>query len=151
MRFARHRLSPIVAVIEFILPGNKSSKRTIKAFLDKAVELLGGGISLVVIDLFPPTPRDPSGIYPVNWDELSSEPCEPGPADRPLTIASDEAGGGLTAYVDPVAVGELLPESPLFLAPGRFVEIPLEPTYMASWALTPKAIRDLVAPPSPAS
>ena len=38
-------------------------------------------------------------------------------------------------------------EIPLFLAPGWYVNVPLEQTYAASWDVTPKPIRDLVAPP----
>jgi hypothetical protein len=40
-----------------------------------------------------------------------------------------------------------LPDEPLFLAPGWYVNVPLEKTYEASWDVTPKPIRDLVAPP----
>jgi hypothetical protein len=78
-------------------------------------------------------------------------PFEPRPADKPLMVASYDAGNGLTAYVDPVAVGDPWPDAPVFLAPGWYVNIPLEPTYMASWEVTPKAIRDLVAPLRPAA
>ena len=54
---------------------------------------------------------------------------------------------GLTAYVDALAVGDPLRDAPLFLAPGWYVNVPLERTYTASWGVTPKPIRDLVAPP----
>ena len=43
----------------------------------------------------------------------------------------------LTAYVDSLAVGDPLPDAPLFLAPGWYVNVPLEQTYMASWDVTP--------------
>jgi len=43
-----------------------------------------------------------------------------------------------------VAVGDLLPDAPLFLAPGWYVNIPLEATYRTSWETTPKPIRNLV-------
>ena len=32
------------------------------------------------------------------------------------------------------------------LAPGWYVNVPLEQTYMSSWDVAPKPIRDLVAP-----
>jgi len=57
-----------------------------------------------------------------------------------------DGGNGLTAYVDPVAVGDPLPDVPVFLAPGWYVNLPLEQTYLASWEVTPKPIRDLLAP-----
>lgn len=142
----RHQLGPVVAIIEVISPGNKDSKHAIRSFRAKAVEFLRNGINLVLIDLFPPTPRDPDGIHQVIWDELSGSPFEARPANKPLTVAAYDAGENLTAYVDPVAVGDLLPDAPLFLAPGWYVNIPLEQTYMTSWGLTPPPIRELVAP-----
>ena len=39
-------------------------------------------------------------------------------------------------------------DAPLFLlVPGSYVNVPLEQTYTASWGVSPKPIRDLVAPP----
>jgi hypothetical protein len=52
----------------------------------------------------------------------------------------------LTAYVEPLAVGDVLPEVPLFLEPGIYVSLPLEATYQRSWDLLPGVIRELVAP-----
>jgi hypothetical protein len=69
-------------------------------------------------------------------------------ADKLLTVAAYDAGNELTAYVDALAVGDPLPDAPLFLEPGWYVNVPLEQTYMASWDVTPKPIRDLVAPPT---
>ncbi len=137
----RHQLGPVVAVIEVVSPGNKDSRHAMRSFVAKAVEFLSQGVNLVVIDLFPPTPRDPVGIHQVIWGELVGEPSEARPADKPLTVAAYN----LTAYIDPVAVGDPLPDSPLFLAPGWYVNIPLEQTYMASWENTPPPLRDLVA------
>ena len=65
------------------------------------------------------------------------------PADKPLTVVCYDAGDA-TSYLELVAVGDLLPEAPLFLAPGCYVNIPLEATYRTSWEATPKPIRDLV-------
>ena len=55
----RHRLGDLVAVIEIVSPGNKSSKAAIRSFVDKAVQFLHQGVHLLIIDLFPPTPRPP--------------------------------------------------------------------------------------------
>jgi hypothetical protein len=59
------------------------------------------------------------------------------------SIASYDAGNELTAYVDPVAVGDTLPDVPLFLAPGWYINIPLEATYERSWSYCPPSIREL--------
>ena len=64
---------------------------------------------------------------------------------------TDEAAAEMyqpvTAYVDPVAVGDPLPDAHLFLAPGWYVNVPLETTYQASWAETPQPIRERVEKP----
>lgn len=143
----RHPLGHVVAMIEVVSPGNKDSKHAIRSFTTKAADYLRNGINLVVVDLFPPTPRDPDGIHQAIWDELVGEPFEARPADKPLTVAGYDAGEPLTAYVDPVGVGDPLPDAALFLAPGWYVNIPLEATYEVSWNVTPEPIRDLVAPP----
>jgi hypothetical protein len=144
----RNQFGRIVAVVEVISPGNKDSKHAIRSLTQKAVDFLCVGINLLVVDLFPPTPRDPDGIHQAIWDELVGEPFEPRPSDKPLTVASYDAGGELTAYVDPLAVGDLLPDAPLFLSPDRYVNVPLEQTYTARWNVTPQVIRDLVEKPS---
>lgn len=142
----RHRLGHVVAIIEVISPGNKDSKHSLRSFIAKAVEFIRSGIHLLIIDLFPPTPRDPDGIHQSIWDELVGEPFDPRPTDKPLTAAAYDAGNGLTAYVEPLAVGDRLPEMPLFLEPGYYVPTPLEATYQASWNVLPGVIRDLVEP-----
>ena len=144
----RHEYGHVVAIIEVVSPGNRDCAHAIRTFTAKAIEFLRNGVNLVVIDLFPPTPRDPDGIHQVIWRELTDEPFAARPADKPLTVAAYDAGDNLTAYVDPVAVGDLLPDAPLFLAPGWYVNVPLEMTYAASWAETPRLLRDLVQPPA---
>jgi len=49
----------VVAVIEVVSPGNKSSKHAFESFVEKAAELIDRGIHLLILDLFPPGPRDP--------------------------------------------------------------------------------------------
>jgi len=124
-------------------PGNKDGKGAIDSFKAKVVEFLRNGISVVLVDLFPPTRRDLQGIHQLIWDELTGEPFELPPKDKPLTVASYDAGGDITTYVDPVAVGDRLPDAPLSLAPGWYINIPLEQTYERSWSFAPKSIRDL--------
>lgn len=61
----------IIALLELVSPGNKQSRHAIRTFTDKAVEALYRGFHLVIVDLFPPTPRDPSGIHAAIWGEFS--------------------------------------------------------------------------------
>jgi hypothetical protein len=139
----KHRLGQIVAVIEIVSPGNKSSHHALKMFVEKACDLLQKGIHLLIIDLLPPTPRDPQGIHKAIWDTLSDEPLDL-PANKPLRVAAYYAGVPKTAYVDPLAVGDSLPSSPLFLDDGLYVPAPLEATYQKTWRECPSEVRELV-------
>lgn len=139
----KHRLGRIVAVIGVVSPGNKSSQHALRSFVEKAAELLRQGINLLVVDLFPPSPRDPQGIHKAIWDEICEEAFEL-PADKPLTVAAYSAENVKTAYVEPVAVGDPLPSLPIFLADGIYVPAPLEVTYQSTWAKCPEPVREMV-------
>lgn len=132
----RHSRGTVVAVIEIVWPGNKGSRFALRKFVEKSGEFLRHGVHLLVIDLFPPTPRDPAGIHKAIWDEILDEPFEL-PAGKPLTLAAYSAGVPVTAYVEPVAVGDRLPDMPLFLEPSRWLPVPLEETYQTSWTAFP--------------
>jgi hypothetical protein len=58
----RDPLGELRTLIEIVSPGNKDSKHAIRAFVAKTTAFISNGINLLVIDLFPPTPRDPLGI-----------------------------------------------------------------------------------------
>jgi hypothetical protein len=51
------------------------------------------------------------------------------------------------AYVNFVAVGDPLPEMPLFLQPELYVRAPLEATYQATWEVFPAALKPLLERP----
>lgn len=140
----RHEYGAVVAIIEVVSPGNKDSRHAVRAFVEKTTEFLRRGVNLLLIDLFPPTPRDPHGLPRLLWDDLSAVPFDPLPADQPLAVASFDARDGLTAYVDPLAVGDPLPDAPLFLSAGWYVNVPLDSTYLTAWAAVPGPVRDRV-------
>jgi hypothetical protein len=138
-----HRHGEVVAVIEIVSPGNKSSQPAIGAFVRKAADLIWQGIHLLVVDLFPPSERDPQGIHKEIWDEVSPAPFEL-PKDKPLTVAAYHASPTRTAYVEPVAVGDPLPSLPIFLNDYEYVPAPLDETYATSWRVFPKDFKDLL-------
>jgi hypothetical protein len=144
----RHHLGEVVAVIEIVSPGNKDGRDAFESFVRKAVAFLRAGVHLVIVDLFPPTPRDPQGVHKAILDGFKDLPFDP-PPDKPLTLVGYSAGDPLTAYIEPVAVGDPMPDMPLFLTPDEWVPVPLEPTYQATWAVCPEPIRELVEPPPP--
>ena len=135
----------VVAVIEVVSPGNKGSQHAFRSFITKAVEYLDAGVHLLILDLFPPTPRDPQGIHPAIWSQIVDRPFEL-PADRRLTLAAYDAGPVKQAFVEPVTVGDNLPEMPLFLEPGGHIPVPLEPTYQAAWNEVPHRWQQVLVP-----
>jgi hypothetical protein len=136
----RHHLGRIIAVIEIVSPGNKDSRAAIRDFVEKTIEYLKKGVHVLVIDLFPPSPRDPFGIHKVIWDEIDEEPFAL-PEGKDRILASYETGGERAAYIEPVGVGETLPEMPLFLTSFLHIMVPLEPTYLATWNASPEELR----------
>lgn len=145
----RHRHGQIVAVIEIVSPGNKGSTSELRAFVEKASDLIQQGVHLLVVDLFPPTKRDPQGLHKAIWDEFEEEDFTI-PPGKPLTLAAYDAGPIKTAYVEPIGVGDELPEMPLFLEPELYVPVPLEATYQTSWNEFPATLKDLLEPPNSA-
>jgi hypothetical protein len=98
---------------------------------------------VLVVDLFPPGGHDPQGIHKAIWDALEEDDFEL-PADRRMTVAAYDSGPITASYVEPVAVGEILPEMPIFLEPGSYVPAPLESTYQAAWESFPTALKRLL-------
>jgi hypothetical protein len=65
----RRRLSEVVCIIEIVSPGNKSSRAGLRSFVEKTHEFLNAGVNILILDLFPPTSRDPEGIHKAIWDQ----------------------------------------------------------------------------------
>ncbi len=139
----KHHLGRTIAVIEIVSPGNKDSRAALRDFVNKTIDFLRAGIHMLIIDLFPPTQRDPFGIHKVIWDEILEEDFA-FPAGKDRILASYETGGVRGAYVEPVGVGDDLPDMPLFLANDFHVLVPLEPTYRAAWDASPEEFREAV-------
>lgn len=145
----RYRDGEPVAVIEIVSPGNKASVHALSTFVEKSAELIGEGVHLLVIDLFPPSRRDPQGIHKAIWDGFIEEDFQL-PADQPLTLASYEAQPDPTAYVETIAVGDVLPDMPIFLKPGYYVPAPLEASYRRTWdEFFPAPFRRMLETPTP--
>jgi len=132
-----------VAVIEIISPGNKDSRAALRDFVEKTLDLLRAGIHVLIVDLFPPTPRDPCGIHKAVWDEIEEEDFA-FPEGKDRVLVSYETGAQRVAYIEPVAVGDELPDMPLFLTSDLHIMVPLESTYRATWEATPQEMRTAV-------
>ena len=70
-----HRL---IALIEIISPGNKDRTRHVDELVDKAASALERGVHVLLLDVFPPGPHDPSG---------STAPCSK-PCNRHPSLMS---------------------------------------------------------------
>ena len=130
----------LVAVIEIVSPGNKNNTNGLKTFVRKAEKLLQRGVHLLIVDLFPPSVRDPHGIHKAIWDQFEEEPFDL-PPDQPLTLAAYVGGSEKAAYVENVAVGDRLPDMPIFLTPDHYVLCPLEASYQVTWGVFPSALK----------
>ncbi len=113
------------------------------AGLFQAVDFVRGRVNMLVIDLLPPTHRDPQGIHKAIWDEIDKQPFEL-PTVKGLTLVSYSAGIETVAYVEPIAVGDPLPDLPLFLEPEIYIPAPLDATYQTTWSACPSALKDAV-------
>lgn len=132
----------VVAVIEIVSPGNKHSKAEIERFIAKCSDCFDSGIHLMVIDLFPPSPRDPKGLHNLIWEGVDSYNYIP-PAGRDRTVFSYDSEVQ-TAYLESFAVGMPLPTMPLFLRSPLYVNVPLEETYQATWGTLPAALQRMI-------
>lgn len=95
---------------------------------------------LLIVDLFPPSKRDPEGIHQAIWDEIDGAAFKL-PPKQPLTLAAYVAGLPITARIEPVGVGEPMPDMPAYLDEQHSVPVPLEATYMATWMTYPEEMR----------
>lgn len=139
-----------VAVIELVSRGNKSDREDYQSFVGKAADLIEGGVHLLVIDPFAPPKHAPVGLHAAIWAKVArprrGKPPFVPPADRPLLAASYCASSArVTAAVQPFAVGDPVPDIPLYLtADEEYVTIPLEATYAAAWPEVPRFLRDVL-------
>lgn len=144
---SRHQ---VVAMVEIVSPGNKNNRNGLNAFVGKAREALAAGIHLLLVDLFPPSSRDPQGIHREVWGEDCGADYAL-PENQPLTCVAYVAGPAAEAFIEFVGVGDILPEMPLFLTPEMYVPVPLAPTYQAAWQDLPAYWRDVLTASRPMS
>jgi hypothetical protein len=139
----------MVAVLEVVSPGNKASRHAFRAMVEKACELLERRVHLLIVDPLPPGRRDPNGIHAAIWEEVQDEPFVL-PKDKPLTLAAYECDLTTRAYIEVIAVGDRLPDMPLYLEPNAYVAVPLEATYQTAYEAMPwrwRTVLEATPPP----
>ena len=138
----------VIAIIEIVSSGNKSNQTDAAAFINKASQLILAGIHLLIVDLYPPNPRAPQGIHRAIWGEGRDGDFAL-PDDKPLTCVSYKGYPGAEVFLEPVAVGDILPTMPLFLSSETYVPIPLERTYNSAWPRVPAFLQEILADDKP--
>ncbi|MBI4606003.1 MAG: DUF4058 family protein [Planctomycetes bacterium] len=133
----------VVAVIELVSRGNKSSRARAEQFIEKDLSFLDRGIHLLVIDLHKPTGPVPNGFH-TKVCELYGEELPRLPEGRPLSAVSYQvlAIGEIRAHVAPLKVCDNLPDMPVFLEPHRFIRPPLESSYGECYRSVPWKFRE---------
>jgi hypothetical protein len=142
---SRHQ---VIAVVEIVSPGNKSSRHAVRAFVEKAEELLRAGVHLLVADLLPPTARDPQGTPKAIWDAFADNDFVL-PSNKPLSLGAFIGGPCPEALIDATAVGAPVPDMPLFLTTDSYVPLPLGATYQSAWEAVPAFWRDVLVAAEP--
>jgi len=137
----KHELGHVISVIELVSPGNKHSKVEMERLVKKSAALIHEGINLLVIDPFPPSPRDPEGIANLIWHEIDVTSSLPFSADRPLVATAFQSNPAPIAHINRFSVGDPIPPMPVFLIQDRYVTLPLEQAYQKVWSALPGPIR----------
>lgn len=132
----------VVALVEIVSPGNKSSRAALRSFVEMTAQLLDQRIHLLILDLHRPGNFDPQGIHGATWEEIAE--AWVAPTDRPLTLVGYESALTVRALVQPLAIGEALIDMPLYLEPNGYVLVPLENTYARAFDALPKRWRNVV-------
>ncbi|MDA1231483.1 MAG: DUF4058 family protein [Planctomycetota bacterium] len=132
----------VVALVEVVSPGNKSSRAALRSFVEKTAQRLDQRIHLLILDLHQPGSFDPQGIHGAIWEEIA-EPWV-APSDQPLTLVGYESALTIRAFVQPSAIGDVLIDMPLYLEPDGYVPVPLESTYSRAFDALPKRWRSVV-------
>ncbi len=119
----------LVAAIELVSPGNKDRAEKRRAFAAKCAATITTGCGLIVVDVVTSrTSRPLDDLLPLLAPEV------PVPDHGPLSASAfrpvrTEAADTIEAWVRALALGEPLPELPLFLDAGRVVIVDLEAAY----------------------
>lgn len=134
----------LVAILEIVSPANKDRPASVEALTEKIASALRCGCHVLLVDLLPPGRHDPQGIHGPVWEGYGSLADDPATDDKPYTLASYVAEPFTEAFVEPLGLGDDLPEMPLFLQADSYVNVPLESTYRAAHRGLPSYVREIL-------
>ena len=140
----RHGRGEVIAIIEIVSPGNKHNNASMRKFIQKSLDFMDQGIHLLIVDLHPPTKRDPNGLQQAISEERYDMKFEL-PTGKNRTAGAYFSGEVPAVYLESFGVGDPLPSLPIFLTEDDFVSAPLESTYMQAWEVFPKYLKEVMA------
>lgn len=137
---AGHR---IIAFVEIVSPSNKDRLDSVTEFAAMVRAALAIGVHVLMIDPFPPGSSDAAGMYAEVWRRISGG--KPAPRNtHALAFASYLAAKPVQAFINHRDIGDPLPDMPLFLTRTKYVDVPLESTYMAAYSGMPDFWRKVI-------
>ena len=139
----------VVALVELVSKSNKANAESLGMLVNKPCNALRSGIHVLLIDLHPPGKRDPEGLHAVVWECMGGDVSEDVEA-TPAALSYEAVPRGedfpqVKAHIEPLAVGQSLPDMPLFLDNAEFVMAPLQVTYDTAFNALPQRWQDVLA------
>ncbi len=136
----------IVAQIQIASTANKSSESAFESFVQSSVGILGKGIHLLLIDLVPLLAPVGCGVHDAIWRLIVGDDID-WTGGIGTAVVAYKAGPEMQAYVECAAVGDSLPDMPLFLTTEIYVPVPLETTYMSAFRGVPRRWKEVLEAP----
>jgi hypothetical protein len=132
-----------VAVVDVVSAGDRATAASVRAITDRLTGVLRHGVNVLLCDVLPPGPHDPHGLHSSIWAEVTDSDFAL-VADKPLAVMAYAAAPAVTAGVETLAVGDVLPDMPLALTPREHAFVALEAAYQAAWGGEPAFVRELL-------
>jgi hypothetical protein len=137
----------LIALVELASAANKDRPENVTAYAGKAKAALDAGVHVVHLDILPPTKFTPMGLGGAIWSAVNGNDY-PFTPEKPLAADAFRSGQVMDLYVNPLAVGDELPDVPLFLSEETYIDLPLAATYAEAFASIAPDDRELLARPA---
>lgn len=138
----------VVTLVEPVSRNNKANAESLGVLVNKACNALRSGIHVLLVDLHPPGKRDPEGLHAVIWECMGGDSTEDVDASTAAlsyeAVPRGEDFPQVKAHIQPLAVGQSIPDMPLFLDDADYVMAPLQTTYDAAFDALPQRWQDVL-------
>ena len=136
----------IVAIIEIVSPGNKGQQAHYDQFVHKVLHTIRRRISVLLVDVNPTGTFDCNGINASIRNLLAPQatPIVDPPRHSTLATYCSDPPRSVDIYTEHIEPLKPLPDMPIFLTPERYVNVPLESTYIEAWNGMPAFWRNVV-------